>query len=75
MLKATGQPTEARRRLEHSLTLDPSMFLAHQVLGDLLCDVGEFDAAVAQYGEALRLRPDFKAAEQSLSVARSLAGR
>lgn len=73
VLNALGEPTEARRRLEHSLALDPSLFLAHQVLGDWLLNAGEFDAAIAQYEETLRLRPDFKPAEEKLTAARSLA--
>lgn len=73
VLNSVGRHTEAMQRMAHSLAIDPSMTVAHQMFGDFLCRDGEFDAAVVQYQEALRLRPDFKAAEQGLTFARSFA--
>jgi tetratricopeptide (TPR) repeat protein len=65
---------EARRRYEHSLQIDPTLFLAHKALGDLLCYAGEYDAAIDHYHEALRIRPNFPEAKDNLAFARSLAG-
>jgi Tfp pilus assembly protein PilF len=70
-----GRLTEARVRLEHSLQLDPSLFLSHMLLGDLFSSEAEYEQAISHYEEALRLMPDFKPAEEKLAAARSLAKR
>ncbi|MBA2243058.1 MAG: tetratricopeptide repeat protein [Chthoniobacterales bacterium] len=70
-----GMRPEARRHYEHALSVDSGLVLAHKHLGDILLGSGEYDAAVAQYSEALRLNPALPNAKDDLSFARSLAGR
>ena len=70
-----GLRGEARRRLEHSLTLNPKLFLAHQELGDLSVAVGSYDEAIAHYSEALRIKPDLAEAQQSLDRLHARIGR
>jgi Flp pilus assembly protein TadD len=74
-MAAKGLSKEARVRYEHSLSLDNNIPLAHKELADLLCGMGEFDAAIGHYETALRLQPNFVQAKENLSFARSLAGR
>jgi tetratricopeptide (TPR) repeat protein len=69
-----GLRAEARRRYEHSLSLNPELQIAHKELADILRGEGEYDAAIAHYEEALRIQPDFLAAKQELSFARTLVG-
>ncbi|HEY1770986.1 MAG TPA: tetratricopeptide repeat protein [Chthoniobacterales bacterium] len=75
ILRKLGQRSEAQELFTHSLTLNPEKFLAHQELGDMFYESGQYNAAIAEYQEALRLNPQFKAAEQGLHVARLLANR
>lgn len=75
VLVTKGMRAEARRHYEHALSVDSSLVLAHKSLADILLDAGEYDAAVAHYSEALRLNPTVPGAKESLSFARSLAGR
>ena len=76
-LVAKGLSKEARSRFEHSLLLEPNQRLAplaHKEFGDLLCGLGEYQAAISHYEAALRLEPEFVDAKQNLAFARSLAG-
>jgi len=75
VLGAKGLRAEARRRYEHSLTLNPALQIAHKELADILCGDLEYDSAIAHYEEALRLQPDYSEAKQNLSFARTLVGR
>ena len=75
ILVAKGMRTEARRRLEHSLSVNPELQIAHKELADILCGDGDYDSAIAHYEEALRIQPDFKEAKQNLSFARTLVGQ
>jgi hypothetical protein len=70
-----GMRAEARRRYEHSLSVNPDLQIAHKELADILCGDLEYDSAIAHYHEALRIQPDFKEAKQNLSFARTLVGR
>jgi hypothetical protein len=75
ILVSKGLRVQARRRYEHSLSLQPSqpdLQIAHKELADILCSQGEYDAAIAHYEEALRIQPDFLQAKQNLSFARTL---
>ena len=69
-----GSRVEARRRYEHSLSLQSDLQIAHKELADILCGDGEYDSAIAHYEEALRIQPDFLEAKQNLSFARTLVG-
>ncbi len=76
-LAAKGRSKEARSRFEHSLAMEPNQPrapLAHKEFADLLCGLGEYQAAIAHYQAALRLQPGFVEAQQNLNFARSLAG-
>jgi Flp pilus assembly protein TadD len=75
ILVAKGMRAEARRRYEHSLSVNPDLQIAHKELADILCGDLEYDSAIAHYQEALRIQPDFKEATQNLSFARTLVGR
>ncbi len=66
---------EARRRIEHSLLVNPDLQIAHKELADMLCGDGEYDSAIAHYEEALRIQPDFKEAKENLAFARTLVGK
>lgn len=70
-----GLRAEARRRYEHSLSVNPDLQIAHKELADILCGDLEYDSAIAHYQEALRIQPDFKEAKHNLSFARTLVGR
>jgi tetratricopeptide (TPR) repeat protein len=74
VLLAKGQREEARRRYEHSLTLNSALQVAHKELADILCGSGEYEAAIRHYEAALRIQPNFAEAKQNLTFARSLAG-
>jgi Flp pilus assembly protein TadD len=77
-LAAKGLTKEARSHFEHSLSVEPNQPLAplaHKEFADLLCTLGEYQAAVSQYEAALRLEPQYVEAKQNLSFARSLQGR
>jgi Flp pilus assembly protein TadD len=77
-LVAKGLEKEARSRFEHSLSLSPNQPLAplaHKEFADLLCGLGEYQAAISHYESALRLRPEYLEAQQNLAFARSLVGK
>jgi hypothetical protein len=74
LLVSKGMRAEARRRYEHTLSVNPDLQIAHKELADILCGDLEYDSAIAHYEEAIRIQPDFKEAKQSLSFARTLVG-
>jgi Tfp pilus assembly protein PilF len=77
VLVAKGLSKEARLRFEHSLSLSPNQPfapLAHKEFADLLCGLGEYEAAISHYETALRLEPEYAQAQQNLAFARTLAG-
>ena len=75
VLVLKGLRAEARRRYEHSLSVNPAMPMAHKELADILCGDLEYDSAIAHYEEALRLKPDFSEAQKNLSFARTFVGQ
>jgi predicted Zn-dependent protease len=48
---------EARKDVEHGIALDPNIYAAHYLLGNLFLKTGDPDAAAAQYRIALQLEP------------------
>ena len=43
-------------------------YIAHSNLGNVLLDNGKIDEAIAQYSEALRIKPDFALAQDNLGI-------
>ncbi|MFN2623769.1 MAG: tetratricopeptide repeat protein [Chthoniobacterales bacterium] len=69
-----GLLEEARSRFEHSLARDPHQIhapLAQKEFADLLCRLGEYQAAITHYEIALRIQPDYAEAKENLAFARS----
>ena len=54
-----------------SLQHDPANADAHNSLGVALAQLGEYDKAVEQFKDALRIDPEFAGAEQNLECARA----
>jgi tetratricopeptide (TPR) repeat protein len=54
---------------------NPSAWLAHNNLANVLAARGEREAAVAHFAEALRLKPDYAEAHYNWGMALALAGR
>ncbi len=57
----------------HALACTSRNHVAHSLLGTALADRGQFDGAMAQYQEALKIKPNFDSAHLALGGA--LAGR
>ena len=53
-----GKLDEAAARFEQAVALNPSLFQAHDNLGNVLRDQGKLDQAAARFEQALALRPD-----------------
>jgi tetratricopeptide (TPR) repeat protein len=48
----------ARDDLEHALALDPGLYQAHYLMGNVLFRLNDLDGAVAEYHRAIDLAPD-----------------
>ncbi len=59
---------DAERHIEAALKDDPNLAEAHDVLGGLLENRGKIDAALVQYREAVRIRPDYGKAHLDLGA-------
>lgn len=70
-LSAVGRPDGARAAVEAALKADPDMAEAHELLGGLLAEKRQLPEAAREYGEAIRLQPEF--ARAHLDLARVLA--
>ena len=58
---------DAQAAAEAALEADPKMAEAHELLGGLLAQKRQLPEAAREYGEALRLRPDFDRAHLDLA--------
>lgn len=65
-LNATGQPTEARKRLETAVTASPNSATLHDALGTLLAQQRYYDEATAQFRRAIALDASLAAAHYHL---------
>ena len=54
-----------------ALGADPKLAVAHNSLGRLYLAQGQISQAIVQFGEALRLSPDYKEAEENLRIAKA----
>ena len=60
---------DARRQLELAIQTDAKLPEAHDLLGSVLQNEKQVDAAIREYQESLRLRPDFSRADLDLATA------
>ncbi|MEM7251082.1 MAG: sulfotransferase [Pseudomonadota bacterium] len=65
-----GDPTAARRAQRTALDAQPGYAPAHNELGLIAADLGEFAEAEAHYADALRADPSFTKAYLNLSLVR-----
>jgi Flp pilus assembly protein TadD len=52
----------------HTLEVTENNYMAHKTLGDALGEKGQFNEAISQFQEALRLKPDYTEAHTALGV-------
>jgi tetratricopeptide (TPR) repeat protein len=70
-LFAKGDLEEAKMHYTAALSADPNLAVAHNSLGRLYLTQGQISQAIVQFGEALRLDPGYKEAEENLRVAKA----
>jgi tetratricopeptide (TPR) repeat protein len=70
-LFAKGDLEEAKIHYAAAIGADSKLAAAHNSLGRLYLAQGQISQAIVQFGEALRLNPDFKEAEENLRVAKA----
>jgi protein O-mannosyl-transferase len=59
----------------HAVAVTTGNYQAHRKLGDAFADEGKLDAAIAEYNEALRIRPLLDAAHYNLANALARQGK
>ena len=59
----------------HAIEVTKDNYLAHNSLGAALFDIGEIDAAIYQYTEALKIKPKYMHAQNNLGAALAKQGR
>uniref|UniRef100_A0A372IMY3 Tetratricopeptide repeat protein n=1 Tax=Paracidobacterium acidisoli TaxID=2303751 RepID=A0A372IMY3_9BACT len=69
-----GDLATARLRFEHVVQLAPTIEEGHSALGAILCQLGEYPAAIVELEKALRLKPADRAAQENLALAYAQSG-
>lgn len=75
VLHQLGSHADALSCVQTALRLDPANAFAHSNLGNLLKDQLRFDEAIASYGRALELRPNFHEARLNRTLAIFMTGQ
>lgn len=66
---AVRSETLIKRGLALARSLQPGDVAAHLILGRALDDKGDWDGAIAEYREALRLNPNYDTVHNNLGIA------
>ncbi len=72
-LIAEGVPAEAEACLRQATVLDPDHWQAHWVLGSMLSESGQFDAAIECFERTIALQPQYTGAYFSLISAKRIS--
>jgi tetratricopeptide (TPR) repeat protein len=70
-LFAKGNLGEAKTHYTVALGANPNLAIGHNSLGRLYLAEGQISQAIVQFGEALRLDPNYKEAQENLRVAKA----
>jgi tetratricopeptide (TPR) repeat protein len=71
----SGRPKEARPELEQIVKASPDNIMASRLLGDALEQVGEAQAALAQFEKTLRLSPGDKVVVERIAELKAKSGQ
>src|SRR5581483_2173198 len=71
---SNGDLATARQQFQRVVQLAPQIEEGHSALGAVLCQLGEYPAAITQLEAALKLKPADQAAQQNLALAYAQTG-